>query len=151
MPPYDLPTQATRSTFKSRSSIGPAADYNEFRFEDLAGREEVYLRAQRDLNGDIRNDMTLSTGSAATVTAKTKTRIEATPLPGSPLGSSVQVDSTGLVTVSGTVNIVLQAGPDGVPIAEVLINEAGVILRGPTIDLVSGVITMSSPPIFPPV
>ena len=72
-------------------------------------------------------------------------------MPGSPLGSSVQVDSTGLVTVSGTLNIVLQAGPDGVPIAEVLINEAGVILKGPTIDLISGVITMSSPPIFPPV
>ncbi len=53
MPPYDLPGQATRSTFKTRSSIGDAGSYSELRFEDRAGSEEVYLRAQKDYTIDV--------------------------------------------------------------------------------------------------
>ncbi|MFO0606920.1 MAG: type VI secretion system tip protein TssI/VgrG [Polyangiales bacterium] len=47
--PYPLPDEKTRSAIKSSSSPG-GGGYNELRFEDLAGREEVYLHAQRDHN-----------------------------------------------------------------------------------------------------
>ena len=47
MPPYDLPAEATKSTLKSNSSKG--GGYNELRFEDKAGSEEVFLHAQKDL------------------------------------------------------------------------------------------------------
>lgn len=46
--PYTLPADKTRSTLKTRSTPG-GDGYNELRFEDSAGAEEVYLRAQRDL------------------------------------------------------------------------------------------------------
>lgn len=50
MPPYELPAQATRSGIKSRSSkTGGVGDFNEFRFEDKKGAEEVYLHAQKNL------------------------------------------------------------------------------------------------------
>jgi type VI secretion system secreted protein VgrG len=152
MPPYDLPSEATRSTFKTRSSIGPTADYNELRFEDRAGREEVYLRAQKDLNGDVQNDFTVVTGSKAKVTAKGSTTIEASEVPGGLLASSVVVQSAGLVTVSCSTNILLKVGPGGAPLASVAINEAGITLIGPTINLIAedGEINMSGPPIFPP-
>ena len=59
MPPYDLPANATQSGVKSRSSKGgAAADFNEFRFEDKAGSEEVYLHAQKDWNSVVENDQT---------------------------------------------------------------------------------------------
>lgn len=47
--PYELPANKTVSTVKSQSS--PAADgFNEFRFEDQAGEEQVFLHAQRNLD-----------------------------------------------------------------------------------------------------
>lgn len=47
-PPYALPGHATVSTWKSRSKLGGAADFNELRFEDKAGGEYVLLHAQKD-------------------------------------------------------------------------------------------------------
>jgi len=51
MPPYELPKYQTRSTFQSRSSKGGAsANYNEIRFEDLKGKEQIFINAERDLD-----------------------------------------------------------------------------------------------------
>jgi type VI secretion system secreted protein VgrG len=47
-PPYVLPDNATVSTMKSRSKLGAADEFNELRFEDLAGSEYVLLHAQKD-------------------------------------------------------------------------------------------------------
>lgn len=50
MPPYDLPANATQSGIKSRSTKGGSTDnFNEIRFEDKKGEEELYLHAERDL------------------------------------------------------------------------------------------------------
>jgi type VI secretion system secreted protein VgrG len=54
MPPYALPGMKTVSTFKSHTHKG--AGFNEFRFEDEKGREEVFLHAQKDHNTVIEND-----------------------------------------------------------------------------------------------
>jgi type VI secretion system secreted protein VgrG len=49
-PPYELPTNATQTGIKSRSSPdGSAENFNELRFEDKKGAEEVFLHAERDL------------------------------------------------------------------------------------------------------
>lgn len=53
--PYDLPDDQTKSTMKSNSSKG-GDGFNEFRFEDLAGEEEIYMHAQKDWNTDVEND-----------------------------------------------------------------------------------------------
>ena len=55
MPPYGLPGNATQSGFKSNSSKG-GGGWNEFRFEDKAGQEEVYFQAQKDHTLLIKND-----------------------------------------------------------------------------------------------
>jgi type VI secretion system secreted protein VgrG len=47
--PYALPANQTRSGIMTNSSTG-GNGYNELRFEDKAGSEEVYLQAQQDLN-----------------------------------------------------------------------------------------------------
>jgi len=57
MPPYTLPDYQTRSTFKSRSSKGgSASDYNEMRFEDLKGQEQIFMNAQKDMDLRVEND-----------------------------------------------------------------------------------------------
>lgn len=59
MPPYSLPDNKTQSTLKSRSSMGGGADnFNEIRFEDKKGSEEVYFQAEKDLKSLIKNDET---------------------------------------------------------------------------------------------
>jgi type VI secretion system secreted protein VgrG len=57
MPPYALPDNKTQSGIKSRSSKGGAAsNFNELRFEDSKGKEEVYLQAEKDMNILVKND-----------------------------------------------------------------------------------------------
>lgn len=55
MPPYELPGNATQSGLKTNSSPG-GGGWNEMRFEDKAGSEEVYFQAQKDHNLLIKND-----------------------------------------------------------------------------------------------
>jgi len=48
-PPYTLPDEQTRWGLKSRSSKGGgASNFNELRFEDKKGSEEIYLHAEKD-------------------------------------------------------------------------------------------------------
>ena len=57
MPPYALPDNKTQSGIKSCSSKGgSASNFNELRFEDLKGKEEVYLQAEKDMNILVKND-----------------------------------------------------------------------------------------------
>ncbi|MCU0827471.1 MAG: phage baseplate assembly protein V, partial [Tabrizicola sp.] len=52
--PYPLPANKTVSTFRTQTHEG--AGFNELRFEDQAGREEVFMHAQKDHNTVIEND-----------------------------------------------------------------------------------------------
>ncbi|MEQ6250631.1 type VI secretion system tip protein TssI/VgrG [Sulfitobacter sp. HNIBRBA3233] len=62
MPPYDLPANATQSGWKSASSKG-GGGWNELRFEDLKGSEEVYFQAEKDHNELIKNNETRHIGN----------------------------------------------------------------------------------------
>lgn len=57
MPPFDLPENATQSGIRTQSTPGGSAqNYNEIRFEDRLGSEEVYVQAEKDLNVLVKND-----------------------------------------------------------------------------------------------
>lgn len=59
MPPYDLPGNATQTGIKSRSSkAGTTDNFNEFRFEDKKGSEQVYLHAEKNQDIEVENDET---------------------------------------------------------------------------------------------
>jgi type VI secretion system secreted protein VgrG len=61
MPPYDLPGNMTQSGIKSRSTPGGGSDdFNEFRFEDKKGSEQIYLHAQKDYDEYIENKHTIT-------------------------------------------------------------------------------------------
>lgn len=53
--PYALPANQTKTVLRSHSSPHNGG-YNELSIEDRAGREKIYLRAQRDLEQLILND-----------------------------------------------------------------------------------------------
>ena len=55
-PPYSLPEHKTRTTLKTQTHKGEGS--NELRFEDEAGKEQVYVHAQKDLDLLTENDRT---------------------------------------------------------------------------------------------
>jgi type VI secretion system secreted protein VgrG len=56
--PYPLPDNQTRSTFKTRSSkYGGTDNYNELRFEDKKGDEQIFLRGEKDFDTRLKNDI----------------------------------------------------------------------------------------------
>jgi type VI secretion system secreted protein VgrG len=61
MPPYALPAEQTKSTIKTNSSKG-GEGFNELRFEDKKGAEEVFVHAERDFNRVVKNNDTLKVG-----------------------------------------------------------------------------------------
>jgi type VI secretion system secreted protein VgrG len=59
MPPYDLPANKTQSGMKSRSSKGGGpANFNEIRFEDKKGKEQLYVHAEKNQDIEVENDET---------------------------------------------------------------------------------------------
>lgn len=51
--PYPLPANKTKMTIKSNTHKGTG--FNELRFEDEAGKEEVFIHAQKDQNNVVRD------------------------------------------------------------------------------------------------
>lgn len=61
LPPYELPKHKTRMTIKSRTHKG--AGFNELRFEDELGQQEVYIHAEKDKNVHIKNNNGIFVGN----------------------------------------------------------------------------------------
>jgi type VI secretion system secreted protein VgrG len=55
MPPYTLPDEKTKSTIKSNSSKG-GNGFNEFRFEDKKGSEQIFIHAEKNQDIRVKND-----------------------------------------------------------------------------------------------
>ena len=55
MPPYELPKEKTKSTIKTNSSTG-GEGFNEIRFEDKKGEEQLFIHAEKDEDIRVKND-----------------------------------------------------------------------------------------------
>ena len=62
--PYKLPDEKTKSTIKSNSSKG-GGGYNELRFEDGKGKEQIFIHAERNQDIRIKNDLYETVGAAS--------------------------------------------------------------------------------------
>ncbi len=59
MPPYALPANKTQTGIKSRSSLGGSPDnFNEIRFEDKKGSEQLFIHAEKNQDIEVENDET---------------------------------------------------------------------------------------------
>jgi len=55
MPPYDLPGEMTKSTLKSNSTKG-GDGFNEIRFEDKKGEEQIFIHSEKNVDIRVKND-----------------------------------------------------------------------------------------------
>ena len=95
-PPYPLPANKTRSVFKSDTHKGTG--FNELRIEDEAGREEIYLHAQKD-----RNEKTLNNHSE---------RIDNNWVQSVGHNKSIEVTNNHVEQIGG--NLAISVGPAGI-------------------------------------
>src|SRR4051812_43612572 len=59
MPPYALPANMTQTGIKSRSSLGGTPEnFNEIRFEDKKGSEQLFIHAEKNQDIEVENDET---------------------------------------------------------------------------------------------
>jgi type VI secretion system secreted protein VgrG len=57
MPPYTLPDNMTRTTFLTRSTKnGGSSNFNELRFEDKKGDEQIFMNAEKDMDLRVEHD-----------------------------------------------------------------------------------------------
>ena len=69
VPPYKLPDNKTQSGMKSRSSPGGGTEnFNEIRFEDKKGDEQIYIHAEKDKQVEVENNRTENVGNDETIT-----------------------------------------------------------------------------------
>lgn len=127
MPPYTLPDNASQSGIRTHSVDGGAANFNELRFEDKAGSEQVYIQAEKDFvqlvkNGDQtttlqkgNQDVTLSKGNR-TVTLDA--------------GNLTTTVSKGKAVIEAKQSIELKVGQ-----SSVVIKPDGITLKGPKLEL----------------
>jgi type VI secretion system secreted protein VgrG len=67
MPPYTLPDNRTQSGIKSRSTPkGAPENFNELRFEDKKGSEQIFLHAEKDMVVEVENDRNTTIGNNET-------------------------------------------------------------------------------------
>jgi type VI secretion system secreted protein VgrG len=77
MPPYALPANQTQSGIKSRSSKGgDGENFNEIRFEDKKGDEELYIHAEKDENTVVEHDQGIAVGNDRAESIKRDRRLE---------------------------------------------------------------------------
>lgn len=123
MPPYALPANQTQSGIKSRSSKGGgAADFNEFRFEDKKGSEQIYLHAQKDFDEFIENKHTTTVRDSDQLITLNKGNQKTTIEKGN---RDIQVDTGNIkeLVKMGNYNLEATAGKIGEKAAQEIKNE----------------------------
>jgi len=135
MPPYDLPQHQTRATVKSQSSKG-GGGFNELRFEDKKGEEEVYMHAERDFLRVVQNNDALKVGfekadqGNQTIDIKNDQALT--------IGNDQTVGIDGKQVVKVGTTIVIEAGTSielKVGASSIKIEAAKVTIKSPEIEL----------------
>ena len=123
----------TRSTIKTNSSPG-GAGFNELRFEDQAGQEEVFLHAQKDYNKVVLNNETVTIRRDSTMTVETGDRKVIVSQGGDMLtvsvGNHMITVSAGRSSITAAQSITLSVGANSIKI-----DETGVTVTGTTISV----------------
>jgi len=108
MPPYDLPKNKTQSGIKSRSSLkGTADNYNEIRFEDLKGKEQILVHAERNMDTSVEVDQSTTIGHNHVVTIGTDPKGDPTK---DGTSTTKIFGDTSLTVEKGNYTVTIQAG-----------------------------------------
>ncbi|HZV35120.1 MAG TPA: tail fiber domain-containing protein, partial [Verrucomicrobiae bacterium] len=105
-PPFALPGNKTQSGILTSSSIG-GNGFNELRFEDKAGVEEIYMHAQKDMDVAILNNLnqTIGNSKTETISSNRSETINGTDTLHVAGNQTVTVSSNASLNVTGTYSV----------------------------------------------
>ncbi len=133
--PYALPDNKTRSTIKTNSSTA-GGGFNELRFEDKAGREEVFFHAQKDYTKVVLNNEVVTIHKDTTTTVEAGDRKVTVSSGGDTLtvtaGDHTITVSAGKSSITAAQSITLSVGANSVKI-----DNTGVTINGTMVSLQS--------------
>ena len=135
MPPYPLPAEQTVSTVKSRSSKN-GEGYNELRFEDMKGEEEVFMHAERDFLRVVKNNDALKVGFETA--AKGDQTIDIKNDQALAIGNDQTVKIDGKQAVKVATTIVIEAGTSielKVGASSIKIESGKITIKAPEIEV----------------
>ena len=97
MPPYTLPGSQTQSGIKSRSSKDATAEnFNEIRFEDKKGQEELHIQAEKNMTTLVKKDQSRSVKGSRSASVDG--------------GDSVSVGGDRSLSVTGKLSVTVKGG-----------------------------------------
>ncbi|EPR9023750.1 type VI secretion system Vgr family protein [Cronobacter dublinensis] len=116
MPPWDLPADATRMGFMSRSKSGSQDNANYLFMEDRLGQESFDMHAERDMNVSVENDLNvhvegnrnLTVGKHDTQTLKDSSDISVTGYLNKTITQNMVTNSSATIS-NGAKNIMFSA------------------------------------------
>jgi type VI secretion system secreted protein VgrG len=105
-PPYTLPDHRTQSGIKSRSTNeGAPSNFNELRFEDLKGKEEFHIQAERDMSVHVKRNQSTSVGGDRSISVTGNQSTSISGKGSSPIHCSTNVTGKYDLDVSDTIHI----------------------------------------------
>jgi len=110
MPPYALPEGKTRTTMKTATTPS-GGGYNEIRFEDKAGGEEIMIHAQYDMHMVTANNKKKTVGNNETSIVKNNSSLEVGSNQTTKItkGAKAEIGANQTVSVGGNRNIEVNA------------------------------------------
>ena len=133
MPPYELPASATMSTVKSNSSKG-GGGFNEIRFEDKKGEEQIFIHAQKQMDIQVLDsryenvgaDRHLTVGSNKVETIKADSHRTIDGLEATKIGGTFSLSVTGDVAEK------FDANHSEITAGDIFIKGANIVIEGQT-------------------
>ena len=117
LPPYALPANKTQTGIKSRSSKGGNPDnFNEIRFEDKKGKEELHIQAERDMSTHVKRNQSTSVDGDQTITVTGNQSVTIQGKGKSPVHSTTSVtgkhtfDASDTIKIQAPTSITLECG-----------------------------------------
>ncbi len=117
MPPYVLPGNQTQSGIKTRSSKDATdQNFNEIRFEDMKGQEELHVQAERDQTTNVKRNQSISVGGDRSISVTGNQSVTISGKGQSPVHSTVNVtgkhtfDASDTIKIQAPTSITLECG-----------------------------------------
>lgn len=112
-PPY-LPDEKTKSTIRSQTASNKDGEegFNEFRFEDAPGAEEIFLHAERNLNEVVKQAHSTSVGGdqSLTVSGDRNKSVEGEETQTIQKSQTIDVEMDRTVTITGKDTLTVEGG-----------------------------------------
>ncbi len=131
-PPVKLPDKKTQSTIKSDSTIG-GGGFNEIRFEDKKGQEEIYIHAERDHVIEVGHDEKHTIDHDHTMLIKNN---ESQTVQG-----TEDIKIFGDVTIQCLKGVTVTIGPSGLTLS----SAGSISITAPSVTISAGSISLATP------